>query len=84
MSPGAFGCLCPSRTVKGKGTRETGGWWRGGKLNSKGSPSPNTWKNDLIQALNLLIRRLRIVFLGLQEKRKESSHSQMLKELEGE
>lgn len=84
MSPRAFGYLCPSQTVKGKGKRETGGWWRGGKLNSKDSPPPNTGKNDLVQAPNLLIRRLGIVPLGLQEKRKESLHSQMLKESEGE
>lgn len=41
-------------------------------------PPPDTWKNDLVQALNLLIRRLRTVPLRLWEKKKESSHSQML------
>ena len=56
-----------------EGTRD---WWREEKLSSRDSPETDIWKNDLVQALNLLIAKVQGRSLGAMEKRKESSRSQ--------
>lgn len=61
MSPGARERLCPSRTKKRRGKLEASGE---GKFNSRGSPPPDTWKNDLVHALNLFITRTQDSSLG--------------------
>lgn len=59
----------PLRNREGK--RDTGGWWRAEKLNSRGSPPPDTWKNDLVQALNLLIAKTAQLPWGCGKKGKQ-------------